>query len=241
LLKVPVPEVVHSTVAFSAVAEARVKEGSVTQIPASGPADTEELKASVTVTTELQVDTFPLPSLAVTVTVTVPRSAHVNDDLLRVTEATLQLSVTGAATRSAGTTEPLPAASRKTVAALQVTEGGSISATITLAFEFTEFPEASVAVTVTRLNPRFAQVKTVLLTVAVTPGQLSVIVEITSAAVIVAVPEALRLTVIFLVTSDGGSGSVTVMLKEQLAKLPEASVTVYVTAVTPFGRKSPGL
>jgi hypothetical protein len=226
LSKVPVPDVVHRTVAFSAVAEASVNDGSVTQIPASGPAETEELKASVTVTVELQVDMFPLPSVTLTVTVTSPRSAQVNDDLLRVTVATLQLSVTGTVRRSAGTTDPLPAASRKTVAGLQVTAGGSISATIMLAFELTEFPEASVAVTVTRLNPRLAQVKTVWLTVALTPGQLSVMVEITSAAVMVAVPDPSRLTVISFVTSDGGSGSVTVMLKEQLAMLPEASVTV---------------
>jgi hypothetical protein len=67
------------------------------------------------------------------------------------------------------------------------------------------------------------------------PLQSSVLPPSTFSGVIVAMPKALSITVSFIHTAFGGTTSVIVTLKLQLALLPLASVTVQVTTVVPTG------
>ena len=131
---------------FVPVAPVILYDGAVMQVMPSAPAFTDAVKGSATVTTELHVEIFPLASVTVTVTVTGPRSAQVKDDLLRVVEATEQLSVGNPERRSAATMEALPEASSETDLLIHDTTGGSVSFTVTVKEQVETKPSASVEV-----------------------------------------------------------------------------------------------
>ena len=83
-----------------------------------------------------------------------------------------------------------PAASKATVKSLQVTVGATLSSIVTTATHDELFPAASSTVSVTLFGPTLGQVKAeTSIEVAVT-AQLSVDALSTSAATIVALPEA---------------------------------------------------
>jgi hypothetical protein len=150
-----------------------------------------------------------------------------------VTQATLvtpQLSLTvGSGTTTLASHEPeltpwliLPG---------QLIVGGVASVTITLWEHVAEFPTASVAVHVTTVVP-MGKTDGALLVKAILPGQLSVAVGGESDAVAVQFAPAVRLTVAGQV-KVGLTLSTTSTVKLQVAELPAASFTVYVTVVRP--------
>ena len=69
---------------------------------------------SATVTVEVHVELFPLPSVTVNVTAFAPRSAHVNAVISAAKVTAVQLSVEPPST-SAATIVAVPAPSKKTV------------------------------------------------------------------------------------------------------------------------------
>ena len=75
------------------------------------------------------------------------------------------------------------------------------------------------------------------LTLKLAMVQLSDVPLFTSAAVIVALPDASRLTVIFFVITVGGVTSFTVTVAGALAELPLESVAVNVTGSGPHWRR----
>ena len=101
------------------------------------------------------------------------------------------------------------------------------SAMVTTASQDAALPLASVAVPVTVTGPRSAQVKAERLSVTPAIAQLSAGADTnTSDGAIVALPEASRLTVMFLQFTTGISASVTVTVKLQVETIPSASVDV---------------
>ena len=99
-------------------------------------------------------------------------------------------------------------------------------------------PEASVAVTVTVVNPTGKKLPDAGELVMVTPGQLSVAVGVK----LTTAPHwpAVLFTVIFAgQVTVGNSVSFTLMVNVHVAVLPDASVTVHVTVVVPTGKNDP--
>lgn len=109
-------------------------------------------RLSTMVTVAVQVLTFPLPSLAVRVTVFPPIFAQVKEFGLTETRFTVpQLSDPELKT-SAGAIEAVPAALSGTVMSLQAIEGGSLSVTVTSKLQGV-LPLESVALTVMWVTP----------------------------------------------------------------------------------------
>ena len=97
--------------------------------------------------------------------------------------------------------------------------GGIGSATVTVAVQLDELPEASAAVNVAVLAPRFEQSNKSGTTVLETIAQLSLLLLSTSAGVIEAVV-VFNDTVIFLHIDTGGVLSNTVTMALQFDELP---------------------
>ena len=102
-----------------------------------------------------------------------------------------------------------------------------------------EFPFTSVTVSVTVLAPTLLQSKVFGLTAKDAIPQLSVEPPSTSAAVILALPEASSCTVIFWHTAVGASVSFTVTLKLQVYVVPALSVASKTLVVVPTGKMLP--
>ena len=198
----------------------------------------EGARLSITVTVEVQVDVLSALSVTVKVTVFAP--------------ILLQLNEAGEATRlfiPSGSLDPLsisapdmvtvPATSKKTEISLQMAIGGVFPITLTTATHEMLFPLGSDTVNVTLFAPISPAPKLVFEAVNEIL-QLSVDPPSISAADIVALSEASRITVIFLQTATGSISSVTMTLKLHVDVLAAASVKVYVTVVVPVGNELPG-
>src|SRR3954454_19612239 len=102
-------------------------------------------------TRNVQVDLFPLPSVAVLVTRLVPKGKRDPEAVLFTTVGTPQLSVAG--TLKVTTAMLVPGSVLRVIVAGQVICGASLSVTVTVKLFVTELPLASVARQVTVVNP----------------------------------------------------------------------------------------
>lgn len=109
--------------------------------------------------------------------------------------------------------------------------GARLSATVTEAEQVAVLFDASVAVKVTVLEPKFVQVKLFGTTDTLTVPQLSVLPLFTALAARVAVPLAPSVTDAFLHKAVGGVLSVMITAAEHVDVLPEASLTVSTTVL----------
>ena len=119
----------------------------------------------------------------------------------------------------------------------QVMVGFSLSLMMTVKEQLVELPEVSVALQFTVLVPLLKVEPEGGVQAAITPGQLSV-ADAQVTLVFEQVPRSV-LAVIFAQVRLGFSLSLTVMVKEQVAVFPEASVAVQMTVVAPFGKVEP--
>ena len=113
--------------------------------------------------------------------------------------------------------------------------------TVTVKLQVAVFPDASVAVQVTVFVPIGNVAPDSGLHNVVTPGQLSVAVGVKFTATPLAAGQVTAVTAVILAGQVivGGCVSMTVMVKAQLAVLPEASATEQVTVVVPTGKNDP--
>src|SRR3989304_4610686 len=118
----------------------------------------------------------------------------------------------------------------------QPAEAGS---TVTTNWQEASFPEASVAVHVTVVLPSGKIEPEGGLQTYVTPEQLSPVVGGGKSTKASHRPGVLSVVMSAGQEMDGFSVSFTVMVNWQLAWLPDASVAVQVTVVTPFGKNEP--
>lgn len=179
---------------------------------------------------------MPEASATVSVTVLLPRSAHVKAVLERLDAVTLQLSAELAVTLAVVSVAVplLVAALRLSVKFAQVTVGLVVSTTVTTATQLRVLPEASVAVRVTLLVPRSAQANAVLLSVNVVPVQLSLDESVILPGASVALPPLttlLSVRVKGLQATFGLMESRTVTTEVHASVLPEKSVTVRVAVM----------
>ena len=151
---------------------------------------------STTVTVEVHVELFPLPSFTVSVTVFAPRFTQVNAEVLMLRLAVPQLSELPLST-SAAVIVALPDPSNITVMFWQEAVGEVVSATVTVEVQVLLFPLPSSTVNVTVFAPRSAQVNDEVLMLRLAVPQLSELPLSTSAAVIVALPDPSNITVMF--------------------------------------------
>ena len=154
----------------------------------------EGFKSSTTVTVTVVVAVFKEPSVAVKVTVFVPKLVQSNEVLLRITVGVPQLSEDDKTT-SALVSVAAPEAFRMIVAFLPTTAGLVTSLTVTTDVCVVMLPEPSVDVTVTLFAPRSLHVNEDLLKVTVGVPQLSEEVTTTFEFTKVAEPDASRLSV----------------------------------------------
>ena len=174
---------------------------------------------SRTVTMAVSVDTLPLESVAVMVTVLSPRSSQSNSSGVTSIETTSQLSVIEEYTCS-GVIEASPLSSRSTVMLRGRITGGVFSITVTVAVPVEALPLTSVTVRVTVLSPTLSQSKSGVSMVMVSISQLSVEPLSICAAVIAACPLASSVTEMFCVTTVGRIRSRTVTVAVVTAVRP---------------------
>lgn len=180
----------------------------------------------------MQVEVFPLLSVTVSVTVLGPTLVQLNVEGETEIEAIphaseLPLLICDAVMLAA------PAGFNWMVISWQIATGGVMSFTVTVAVQVETFPFTSVTVNVTVFAPTFEQEKLFGDTLIEAIPQLSELPLLTWAAVIVAAPEAFRLTEILRHKAVGGTLSTTVTVDKQVATFPLLSVTVKVTVLAP--------
>ena len=141
------------------------------------------------------VEMLPFTSVTVIVTVFVPTSVQSKFVSLSVMVSIPQLSLELLFT-SATEIDPLPDPSSVTVTLLQLAIGAKSSTIVTVAVHVDEFELESVTVKDTVFAPTFEQSNEVVLAANVIVPQLSLDPPSMSAATIVALPLASRLTVI---------------------------------------------
>ena len=112
--------------------------------------------------------------------------------------------------------------------------GGVTSLMVTVAVQVETFPLLSVTVSVTVFAPTFAHVNEEGETESEAIPHASELPLLTCAAVIVALPDELRLTVMFWQTAVGLVTSLTVTVAVQVETFPLTSVTVSVTVFAPI-------
>jgi len=125
-----------------------------------------------------------------------------------------------------------------TMLAGQVTTGFSLSLTVTLKPQLAVLPLVSVAVQVTGVVPLAKVAPLAGLHTKVVPGQLSLTIG-AKPTTRPQRPGAVLVTMLAGHTMEGGSESLTVTLKLQLAVLPDASVAVQVTVFVPLAKTLP--
>jgi len=141
---------------------------------------------------------LPLSSLTVSVTVFGPRWVQLKTLGRTLSWLTIPQLSEPASYTSAVMILALPELFTLTVTSLQVTVGGRLSCTVTVAVQVAVLPLPSLVVSVTVFGPRLVQVKASGETLAgLTVPQLSEPVLNTLLGVIVALPEPSRLTVMF--------------------------------------------
>ena len=185
---------------------------------------------STTVTICVQVAVFPALSVAVHVTVVVPKGKVVGASLLTV--AVPQLSV-AVATPIEAVDEHCPKSVLMVIDDGHVITGFSVSTTVTICVQVAVFPALSVAVHVTVVVPKGKVVGASLLTVAV--PQLSVAVATPIEAVDEHCPKSVLMVIDDGHVITGFSVSTTVTTWVQVAVFPALLVTVHVTVVPPIG------
>src|SRR5207247_978840 len=120
------------------------------------------------------------------------------------------------------------------------TDGGSLSATVTVNGQVPVLPAASVAVPTTCVTPIGNDEPEAMLVATLTgAGHVSVAVGRAKLTGAEQVPGAVFVTIDAGHTIDGGSLSTTVTVNGQVALLPAASVAVPTTCVTPIGNDEP--
>src|ERR1035437_7925649 len=135
--------------------------------------------------------------------------------------------------------EHLPGSVLAMMATGQRTLGSSLSWMVTVKLHELVLPEESVAVQVTVVTP-LAKVEPLGGTQAtVTPGQLSVAVAAKVTLLLEHRPESVFATILVEQVTLGGSLSRIVTVKLHELVLPEESVAVQVTVVTPFAKVEP--
>ena len=187
---------------------------------------------SETVTTAVQVDTFPFTSVTVSVTVFAPRFVQLKVEGETESEAIPHASELPLFT-CAAVIVTVPPTPRLMEIFWQTAVGGVTSATVTIEEQVETFPFTSVTVNETEFAPTFAQVKDEGETLIEAIPQLSVLPLLIWAAVIPALPTELRFTVISWQTAIGKTSSATVAVAVQVETLPFISVTVIVTVLAP--------
>ena len=190
------------------------------------------LIVSTTVTVAVAVETLPLTSVTVKVTVLAPVLAQVKEVLLNAYVAIPQLSVDPLLIW-AGVIVAVPFAPNCTVIFCVNTVGLIVSCTVTVAFAVATFPLISVTVKVTVLAPTLAQVNEELLNESVAIPQLSVEPLSIWAGVIVAWPFAFNWTVMLRVITVGFTTSSIVTLNVSVTLAPSWSAMVNVIVVEP--------
>jgi len=187
---------------------------------------------SLTVTTAVQVDTFPFTSVTVSVTVFAPTLEQLNVVGETLTNAIPQLSKLPLLICD-DVMLAVPDEFRFTEIFWHIAVGSTLSSTVTVAVQVEEFPLTSVTVNVTVFAPTFEQLNVAGETVIVPIPQASELPLSTSPAAIVTVPAALSWTVIFWQTATGAVLSITVTLAVQVEEFPFTSVTISVTTLLP--------
>jgi hypothetical protein len=193
--------------------------------------------ADCTVTVNEQAAVLPDVSVAVHVTMAAPAGKVEPDAGRQATLATPQLSAPVGVGNV--TTAELPPPHSEPLETLilvgHVRVGGSLSVTVTICWQLAEFPDVSVTVQITIVAPR-GNVAGELFTTLAT-AQLSAVMGVPSIT-----PLAVqRPASAFANTAGGhkivgGSSSTTVTVCWHCAVLPEVSITVQVTVVTPLGK-----
>ena len=192
---------------------------------------------STTFTLCAQVAVFPLPSVAVQVTVLAPR---IKEAGLGNTLVTLQLSAPVGAVSCDDAYVQTPASALTLIGPAHVIVGFWLSTTVTVCLAVAVLPLASVIVQVTVLLPNTNVAGASFVVLA--PVQLSSVVgapRLTPPSTVVQTHKS-----VFTVTPAGAlivgaSSSLIVTLNEQEAVCPAASFTVYVTVETPFANAAP--
>ena len=193
---------------------------------------------SFTVTVKVEVVLLPEASVAVTVTVVVPTGNVLPEAGSATTVTEPELSV--AVGRVNVTAAPqVPASIVADTAGASATTGASTSVTVTVKVEDELLPEASVAVQVTVLTPMAKSLPEAGVQTTVTPGQLSLAAGAVKETVAVALPASVLTLMSAFLPMTGASVSFTVTVKVEVEVLPEASVAVEVTVVTPIGKVLP--
>ena len=183
-------------------------------------------------TSAVQVELFPLASIAVNVTVFCPireqsnsaksiymvSNSHTSYDPLSIWLALIPT---------------LPNTSNEIVMSWQRATGGVISSTVTVAVQDELLPFSSNTVSVTVFKPSMVQSNTDGSTAILSIKQLSVELSFMSVAEILTFPEASSGTVISWQLAIGATLSSTVTIAEQVLTLPFTSVTVKITVLAP--------
>ena len=149
---------------------------------------------SSTVTVEVQVLAFPLGSVTVKVTVLLPISAQLKEEISMLELAMLQLSELPPST-SVAVMLAAPEPSSETVMDWQIATGAVESITVIVAVQLELFPLGSVAVMVIVLLPVFAHENELTSSIRLSRLQLSLEPLSTSPVVIEAAPLPSRYTV----------------------------------------------
>ena len=151
---------------------------------------------SSTVTTAVQVETFPLLSVTVSTTLFAPTLEQSKVFMSILVEAIPQASFEPPST-SAGVMVALPLASNCTVMFWQLAVGATLSSTVTTAVQVETLPLLSVTVSTTLFAPTLEQSKVVMSILVEAIPQASFEPPSTSAGVMVALPLASNCTVMF--------------------------------------------
>src|SRR5437667_325481 len=187
---------------------------------------------STTVTMASHVATLSLLSVTVSLTVFGPTLAQVNALLsmarLLMPQASLLPLLTSAAVMLA-----LPLASNCTLMFLHSAVGNTLSATVTMASHVATLSLLSVTVSLTVFGPTLAQVNAFFSMARLLIPHASLLLLLTSAAVMLALPLASNCTVMFLHSAAGNTLSTTVTIASLVAALPLLSVTVSLTVFGP--------
>ena len=197
---------------------------------------------SVTVTSKEQEAVFPEASVTVNVCVVVPigNIAPLARPAVCVVVTPVQLSVPAGGVKV--TTAPhCPASLFTAMFELQTIAGNSVSVTVTSKEQETALPEASVTVNVSVVIPigNKAPLANPAVCVVVAPAQLSVPAGGVKLTMAPHCPASLTVAIFALHVITGISLSVTVIVNEQVAVLPEGSVAVNVCVVVPIGNIAP--
>ncbi|KOP78207.1 hypothetical protein AN957_03155 [Cytobacillus solani] len=195
--------------------------------------------STITITLKEQALIFPAASVAVHVTVVVPRGKKEPDAGVQTAVAPGQLSITVGSGKL--TNAPLlPGSLNTVISSEQVITGGSESTIVTVKEHSAVLPALSVAVQITGVMPTLKKVPDAGEHETITPGQLSLAIGAGKLTIAPHWPGAFDVIISLEQVMFGAWVSSTVTVNEQESTtIPEASVSVHVTIVAPTGKKEP--